>query len=439
MKRTITLLQFLLFSSFLVAQGDIEISFQFTTDNTIDGLGRVFSFEQGWNDNYYIVQLTDDIVGYLPAQRIDNLVETILPINSDFSCDFYESSVDFENQVLWEAYFCELVSRNSTGQVAAYEYSPYGPGNGTIRPYIKQILIDDFFQPWLVIPELGVQRLDNAGDWDEFYFDDFGDFFSNVLELTNGTNQSVWAISQDSIKRYQEEAWENIELPNEFEGEQIIDIDFQDEITYVFFSHGRFLKWENESWEVVTFSQPIENIDTALVDSDGVVWMLNQTDVLTDNYQITAYYEGNIAFASASPLQTENEGLFFYQDNDGQLWFLDYGESPLGNSDITNFYFLDFDFSTNSIQLQSATPQLKVSPNPSKGELQLQLTTEQTQQQARLLVRNLMGQTIYQQALDLPSGKRDVILHLEHVPNGWYTITISSANQEQTQKILIQK
>ncbi|MCI5082997.1 MAG: T9SS type A sorting domain-containing protein [Saprospiraceae bacterium] len=443
MKRTITLLQFLLFSSFLVAQGSINAFFQLKNDNTFFGLGKILTFSEGFNGNYFIVHEPSNFNAEIStAVIIGNNIETTLPLSdNNLVCEPQRGMFDRVNQVYWEASQCDVVRQFPSGGTNDYNFPDTGAGDISNYDEVSQIMLDSFYQPWLIIPDLGVQRLNLSYEWDEFFEETGSDLFlKNVIKLVADDEFSVWGVSSDSIKRFQNETWEAIEFPAELADLDIVDIDFQNGTIYVFFEKESFLKWEDGAWQTIVYNQPIEDITSAKVDHDGVIWFINQTGNFMDTYKVTAYYEGNITFKDDLPFRTTNEGLFFYQDNQGQLWFLDYGEKIFGNNDsYTNLYKLDFDFSTNSIQLQSATPQLKVSPNPSKGELQLQLTSEQTQQQARLLVRNLMGQTIYQQMLDLPSGKRDIILHLEHVPNGWYTITLSSANQEQTQKILIQK
>jgi hypothetical protein len=82
--------------------------------------------------------------------------------------------------------------------------------------------------------------------------------------------------------------------------------------------------------------------------------------------------------------------------------------------------------------------QIKVSPNPSKGQFQIELLSKMDYADTTIEVRNAMGQLIYSKVLGIIAHQELINVDLGEVAKGWYTISLNSAQGTSSQKLLIE-
>jgi hypothetical protein len=75
----------------------------------------------------------------------------------------------------------------------------------------------------------------------------------------------------------------------------------------------------------------------------------------------------------------------------------------------------------------------RIYPNPTKGELNIELLTQNLQEQNRIEVRGISGQLIFSENI---SGAQESI-DISHLSKGLYFITISNSEKIQTEKIIL--
>lgn len=87
----------------------------------------------------------------------------------------------------------------------------------------------------------------------------------------------------------------------------------------------------------------------------------------------------------------------------------------------------------NSSQEENQNTMFRIYPNPTKGELNIELLTQNLQEQNRIEVRGISGQLIFSENI---SGAQESI-DISHLSKGLYFITISNSEKIQTEKIIL--
>jgi hypothetical protein len=78
---------------------------------------------------------------------------------------------------------------------------------------------------------------------------------------------------------------------------------------------------------------------------------------------------------------------------------------------------------------------MQLLPNPSSGLTNV-LIGFQNSFSGELLVSNMMGETVYQQNLNLPAGQSSVQLNLAYLASGIYLVRVNDATASKTLKFL---
>lgn len=104
---------------------------------------------------------------------------------------------------------------------------------------------------------------------------------------------------------------------------------------------------------------------------------------------------------------------------------------------VTDFCGMDsacttLNVGTNTSILDLTSAGIQWYPNPSLG--QLYLFAEQQDAEATVSIRNMLGQTVFSQALK--DGLNE--LELSHLPNAWYFIQVNKENQQWVDKVYIE-
>ncbi|MCH2044533.1 MAG: T9SS type A sorting domain-containing protein [Saprospiraceae bacterium] len=139
----------------------------------------------------------------------------------------------------------------------------------------------------------------------------------------------------------------------------------------------------------------------------------------------------------------------FNQVSDG-LVYLDEGDQSVvdvadinqdGNLDFVvgnvrggiSFYSFDPNAVSVNPQKSQALSDIRIYPNPSKGQVYMDWANHQNQTY-QLSIHNVLGQTLITQKRQTEKG---ALLSLEHLPNGIYTIQVLIDNQQLSQQIIL--
>lgn len=76
----------------------------------------------------------------------------------------------------------------------------------------------------------------------------------------------------------------------------------------------------------------------------------------------------------------------------------------------------------------------QISPNPTNGNLTINLTSEIVNPQSEIVIYNILGQVIHQQILN----SKQETLNLENHPKGIYLLKIQNEEEIWTEKIVVE-
>ncbi len=83
--------------------------------------------------------------------------------------------------------------------------------------------------------------------------------------------------------------------------------------------------------------------------------------------------------------------------------------------------------------------QIEVMPNPNNGVFELNIQNNDIDTEATLSIYNMMGQSVYNEVIDLQKGNFNKSINLNHVSNGVYFLRMSFNSQLIERKIVINK
>ena len=82
---------------------------------------------------------------------------------------------------------------------------------------------------------------------------------------------------------------------------------------------------------------------------------------------------------------------------------------------------------------------LTVYPNPTTGQFRVRATFARPTSGLELLVRNSLGQVVYRQTVPTTTGQLDLPVNLSSFASGLYQVSLGTAADAATRKILIQR
>jgi hypothetical protein len=94
----------------------------------------------------------------------------------------------------------------------------------------------------------------------------------------------------------------------------------------------------------------------------------------------------------------------------------------------TNTAIADFSLDNN----------LSIYPNPCKGKLNVQISTQHSMEYI-IIINNIVGQTVLSKSGTLSSGKNTLPFNMEELTNGIYFISVQTGEQDVTRKIILEK
>jgi hypothetical protein len=94
-------------------------------------------------------------------------------------------------------------------------------------------------------------------------------------------------------------------------------------------------------------------------------------------------------------------------------------------------------FSSGSMP-EMVTTQFKVFPNPGIDEIRLSYFSPLDNDRVIIRMADINGRVVLQQSFNTTPGVNNFTLPVDQLPNGVYTVSLQSAVEYQTQKLIVQ-
>ena len=195
----------------------------------------------------------------------------------------------------------------------------------------------------------------------------------------------------------------------------------------------------------------IDSIQCTLPPDPGIVWMRADEFSnwilgvkLPEFYKYQIRRQGQSDWIGGTPVPANNAILFGNSSAPEVIWFRiicpNGNVSPWSDSIVTRPTQPLVNNGAAEMLLQpsskaGAKATLRISPNPSTGQLKVQLLQLETRTSDLIEVFNLSGQKVYSQKLE----GAETSLDLSNQASGLYFVRVLAGNQSFTERILLQK
>lgn len=216
-------------------------------------------------------------------------------------------------------------------------------------------------------------------------------------------------------------------------------------------NNSAWFKWSiSRSGNLSFMITPLESND----DLDFIVFKISDIGDCSSREEIRCMASGEQLYTSSTTINnckgttglktssldiSEIEGCGL--DDDNFLSSLDVKEGEHYLLFINNFssskgFQLDFD-GTAEFGVKEQNVRIELFPNPANSETELVVTANDFQD-TKLWVYNALGKTVYEKLVTVSKGRQSIILDLESIPTGNYTVSLKVDKTILSKKLIVQ-
>lgn len=260
-----------------------------------------------------------------------------------------------------------------------------------------------------------------------------------VLRLANGSYKKIW-IQSLAAGAYN---FRHADLDNQHDTTQaLVKADYPNHLfAYLSFDPllVRSLGPNKTDWDLLFTTYPAEiqpgvsyTVSGVLSHPDIRVAQVAQVDPLTADWTGTQFssdistigYDWKSFNMQTFTYDIQDSLVYFVQDQTGNVWRVIL--EGFGGSSTGDFHLAKQLMPLSQQSASTVATQLSAFPNPSRGQVELLLGTEETLFDAQFSLTDLQGRRIQQGApIQIQPGLHQFPLSLEGLPNGVYLLTLT--------------
>ena len=273
-------------------------------------------------------------------------------------------------------------------------------------------------------------------EWVSYDKTTVGLFFSEIKILEEGPNNTIWGLKETGSVRFENDEWvqddQVFDFPTKF-------IKSNQENIFVGLENGDIWKWDG-NWNQVVHDLDNSSYKEMEVDSEGNIWMIGGQDDEPKIWLISGdeFYETNFDGVDDDLVEDGDylfENLKLIIDSQDRVLVA----THVGLYDeIAVFFELSLEeVSSNQESDIQYSEKIKVSPNPSKGQFQIELSSNIDMHNTIVEIRNAFGQVVYSERMEIMPKDQLINIDLANTPKGWYTVSVNTEETTMSQKVIV--